>query len=118
MPAIEIGRVCIKRSGREAGKKCVIVGIIDKNYVVVTGPKTVTGVKRRRANIKHLELTEEKLKITKDATDEEIAALIKPEKKPEEKKPEVKPTEAKKPEEKKPVEKPKPPKKAKPKPKA
>ena len=29
MPAIEVGRICIKLRGREAGKKCVIVDIID-----------------------------------------------------------------------------------------
>ncbi|MEM4586827.1 MAG: 50S ribosomal protein L14e, partial [Desulfurococcaceae archaeon] len=30
MPAIEIGRVCVKTRGREAGYKCVIVDIIDE----------------------------------------------------------------------------------------
>ncbi|RLG55185.1 MAG: 50S ribosomal protein L14e, partial [Candidatus Hydrothermarchaeota archaeon] len=53
MPAIEIGRVCVKTAGREAGKRCVIVDIIDKNFVLVDGPE----VQRRRCNIKHLEPT-------------------------------------------------------------
>ena len=48
MPAIEVGRVCVKVAGRESGKKCVIVDVMDKSFVVVTGPKKVTGVKRRR----------------------------------------------------------------------
>jgi len=30
MAAIEVGRVCVKTMGREAGKICVIVDVIDK----------------------------------------------------------------------------------------
>lgn len=76
MTAMEIGRVCIKTAGREKGKKCVIVDIIDKNFVLVTGPKSLTGVKRRRANIKHLKPTEEKIKIKKGASDEAILKAL------------------------------------------
>jgi large subunit ribosomal protein L14e len=76
MPAIEVGRICVKTSGREAGKKCVIIDIIDKNFVLITGPKQLTGVKRRRANIKHLEVTEEKIKIKKGASDEEVLKAL------------------------------------------
>ncbi|MEM1684787.1 MAG: KOW motif-containing protein, partial [Nanopusillaceae archaeon] len=39
LPAIEIGRICVKLRGREAGRKCVIVDIIDENFIVITGPK-------------------------------------------------------------------------------
>jgi large subunit ribosomal protein L14e len=84
MPAIEVGRICIKTTGREAGKKCVIVDVIDKNFVLITGPKSATGVKRRRANVNHLTLTEESVKIKRGATDEEIAQTLSiPEKQPE-----------------------------------
>ncbi len=65
---IEIGRVCVKTAGREAGRKCVIIDIIDKNFVLIDGPK----VKRRRCNIKHLEPTNIKLNISKNASKEEI----------------------------------------------
>lgn len=54
MPAIEVGRICVKNAGRETGHKCVIVDIIDKSFVLVTGPKELTGVKRRRTNIEHI----------------------------------------------------------------
>ena len=77
MPAIEVGRICIKILGREAGKKCVIVDLVDKNYVLITGPKTVTGIKRRRANINHLEATQDKIEMNRGATDEEIAETLK-----------------------------------------
>lgn len=72
MPAIEIGRICVKSKGREAGRKCVIVDIIDDNFVLVTGPKDVTGVKRRRVNITHIEPTDKKIDIQKGASDEEV----------------------------------------------
>ncbi|MEM0453345.1 MAG: 50S ribosomal protein L14e [Sulfolobales archaeon] len=72
MPAIEVGRICIKLRGREAGKKCVIVDIVDNNYVVVTGPKELSGVKRRRVNIGHLEPLDKKVEISKGASDEEV----------------------------------------------
>jgi len=77
LPAIEVGRICVKILGREAGKKCVIVDVVDKNFVLITGPKTVSGIKRRRANITHIEPTSEKLEMKRGATDEEIAEVLK-----------------------------------------
>jgi large subunit ribosomal protein L14e len=77
MPALEIGRTCLKTLGREKGKKCVIIDIVDKSFVLVTGPKSVTGVKRRRANVGHLELLEEKVQIDRRASDEEVAEALK-----------------------------------------
>jgi large subunit ribosomal protein L14e len=59
MPAIEVGRICIKISGREAGEKCVIVEIIDDKFVEIVGSK----VKNRRCNIKHLEPVEQVIEI-------------------------------------------------------
>lgn len=76
MPAIEIGRVCIKTRGREAGRKCVIVDIVDERLVLVTGPKSLSGVRRRQVNIAHLEPLEQKIKIQKGASDEEVLSAI------------------------------------------
>jgi large subunit ribosomal protein L14e len=77
MPAFEVGRMCVKTSGRDAGKHCVIVDLMDKNFALVTGPKTVSGVRRRRVNVNHLKPLEEKIAIEKGATDEKIAELLK-----------------------------------------
>ncbi len=76
MPAIEVGRVCVKIAGREAGRKCVIVDIIDENFVLITGPKSLTGVKRRRVNIKHIEPLDKTIDIPKGASDEEVLKAI------------------------------------------
>ena len=59
MPAIEVGRICVKISGREAGEKCVIVEIIDDKFVEIVGSK----IKNRRCNIKHLEPVEQVIEI-------------------------------------------------------
>lgn len=77
MPAIEVGRICLKLTGREAGKKCVIVDIADKNFILITGPKAVSGVRRRRANINHVEPLQDKIAITRGASDEEITEALK-----------------------------------------
>jgi large subunit ribosomal protein L14e len=74
---MEIGRICIKTLGREAGKKCVIVDLVDKNFVLITGPKAITGIKRRRANINHLRITQEKIDINRGASDEEVTEALK-----------------------------------------
>ena len=76
MPAVEIGRICMKQKGRETGKRCVIIDVMDKSFVLVTGPKKITGVKRRRVNIAHLQLLQEKIDISRSASDEEITAVL------------------------------------------
>ena len=73
---MEVGRVCVKLTGRETGKKCVVVDVVDKNFVLVTGPKSVTGVRRRRTNVDHLEPTSELVELKKGAADEEVEKAI------------------------------------------
>jgi large subunit ribosomal protein L14e len=76
MPAIEVGRICVKMAGRESGRKCVIVDVMDKSFVLVTGPKTVTGVKRRRVNINHVAPTEDTIQVKRGASDDEVTQLL------------------------------------------
>jgi large subunit ribosomal protein L14e len=77
LPAIEIGRICVKLTGREAGRKCVIIDLTDKSFVMVTGPKSVTGIKRRRVNINHLEPLQDKIEIKRGGSDEEVTEVLK-----------------------------------------
>lgn len=63
MASIEVGRVCVKTAGREAGEKCAVVEIIDENFVEVIGE----AVKNRRCNINHLEPTTETIDVSGDA---------------------------------------------------
>lgn len=66
------GRVCLKIAGREAGRYCVILKKMDENFVLVTGPKLLTGVKKRRCNIEHLEPTEHKVEVKEGAKEEDL----------------------------------------------
>jgi len=95
----KIGRLCLKIAGRDAGLKCVVIDVIDSNYVLIDGQ-----TRRRKCNIKHLEPLDKVLKVKKglghsDVVNElkkqgiEIKEIIKRKKKaaakPEEK-PEIK----------------------------
>lgn len=77
LPAVEVGRICVKLLGREAGRKCVVVDVTDKSFVLITGPKEVTGVRRRRANINHVEPLQDIIEIKRGASDEEIIEALK-----------------------------------------
>lgn len=76
MAVIEPGKICVKISGREAGKRCVIIEIIDKNHVLITGPPNVNKVRRRKSNIKHLEITRNKIEIKRGAEDREVTEAL------------------------------------------
>ena len=76
MASIEVGRICVKLTGRETGKKCVIVDVVDKNFALITGPKSVTGIRRRRTNVDHLEPTAEMVELKKGATDDEVEKAL------------------------------------------
>ena len=75
MPAIEVGRICVKIAGREAGEKCVIVEVIDDKFVEVVG----TAMKNRKCNIKHLEPVDQTIEIKSEdveAIKKELEAAI------------------------------------------
>lgn len=74
---LEIGRVCLKIVGREAGKYCVVLKKLNDAFVLVTGPKFLTGVKRRKCNIEHLEALPYSLEIKEDASEEEVISAFK-----------------------------------------
>jgi large subunit ribosomal protein L14e len=74
MTALEVGRVCMKIVGREAGKYCVVLKKENDAFVLITGPKLLTGVKRRKCNIEHLEPLPYLLEIKENAADEEVIA--------------------------------------------
>jgi len=69
----ETGRICMKIAGREAGRFCVVVGKDkEKDFVLVTGPRLVTKVRRRKCNVRHLEPTPLKVSIKENSNDNEV----------------------------------------------
>jgi len=73
---ISVGRICVKTKGRDAGKKCVVVSIINDDFVLVTGPKKLTGVRRRKVNIKHLFPLPKHIRLPKDASDDAVLSAL------------------------------------------
>ena len=69
---IEIGRLCVKLAGRDAGKECLIVDIVDENFVLIDG-----NTRRKRCNVDHLEILPQKADIKKGASHEDVIAALK-----------------------------------------
>ena len=63
----EVGRVCIKIAGRDAGKIAVVVEKLKDGLVLVDG-----NVRRRKCNINHLEPSEKEIKIKKGASTADV----------------------------------------------
>ncbi len=58
MPLLEEGRVAVKKLGRDAGEKAVVVKVIDKNFVMI---RSHSRPKERKCNVKHLEFLSQKV---------------------------------------------------------
>jgi len=71
MSIFEVGRICVKLAGRDAGRKCVVVEQLDNTFVVVDGD-----VRRKKVNVKHLEPTEETIAVKNNATHEVVKAAF------------------------------------------
>lgn len=69
----EVGRLCVKTAGRDAGKKCVVVEVLGENYVLIDGE-----TRRRKTNIAHLEPLKEVLKLKKKASHDEVRKALEP----------------------------------------
>jgi large subunit ribosomal protein L14e len=67
----EIGRLCVKIAGRDAGLRCVVVGSVDDTFVLVDGQ-----TRRRKVNIKHLEPLDKVLSIESGASHEDVAKAL------------------------------------------
>lgn len=67
-----IGQVCIKLTGRESGRYCIIIDAVNDNFVTIDG-----NVKRRRCNIDHLEFLNKKINIAKGASTEQVLEALK-----------------------------------------
>ena len=69
---MKTGQLCVKLAGRDAGKKCVIVEVLDKNFVTIDG-----NVRRRKCNKIHLIPLKETVDIKKKASHSEVITAFK-----------------------------------------
>jgi len=70
-----VGRICIKLAGRDAGKYCVIVEVIDDTYVVIDGQ-----TRRKKCNVLHLDPTNKTVDIKEKASFEDVKSALEIEK--------------------------------------
>ena len=68
----QIGRLCVKLAGRDSNKKCVVVDVIDDNFVLIDGQ-----TRRRKCNIIHLEPLDGLVKIKKNASHDDVLKELK-----------------------------------------
>jgi large subunit ribosomal protein L14e len=69
---INVGQVCVKIAGRDAGKQCVVVQVLGNNRVLIVGE-----TRKKACNVSHLEPLPINLKLKKGATEKEIEAALK-----------------------------------------
>lgn len=67
MSIFEVGRLCVKIAGRDAGRTCVVVEAAGNGYVVVDGD-----VRRKKVNIKHLEPLNKTVEVKAKATHADV----------------------------------------------
>ncbi len=63
----EIGRLCVKIAGRDAGKTCVVVDKVDESNVLIAGE-----TRRRKCNVRHLEPLKKVIKIKKGISQSDL----------------------------------------------
>lgn len=71
MSIFQVGRVCVKIAGRDAGKKCVVVEEIGGHYVVIDG-----ATRRKKVNVKHLEPLADIADISSGATHDQVGKAL------------------------------------------
>ncbi len=69
---IEIGRLCVKTAGRDAGHTCVVVDVISEHTVLIDGD-----VRRRPCNPDHLEPLADTADVTKGASHADVEKAFK-----------------------------------------
>jgi large subunit ribosomal protein L14e len=69
--AFEIGRVCVKLAGRDAGCTCVIIDTLENGYVLIDGE-----TRRRKCNVMHLEPLARTIEIGKNSTHEAVCKAL------------------------------------------
>jgi large subunit ribosomal protein L14e len=68
----DIGRVCMKTAGRDAGKTCVIIDVLESQMVMIDGQ-----TRRRKCSVTHLEPLDKTVEISKNAANSEVVAALK-----------------------------------------
>jgi len=67
---MEVGQVCLKIAGRDAGKKCVVLSV-EKNLVLIDGE-----TRRRKVNVLHVFPINQTVNVKKEASHQEVVKAL------------------------------------------
>ncbi len=67
----DVGRICLKTAGRDAGNFCMVIKKLELPYVIVEGY-----TRRKKVNIRHLEPTDKVVEISEEATREKVIIAL------------------------------------------
>ncbi len=68
---MDVGRLCMKLAGRDAKQLCVVIDVLDDNFVMIDGQ-----TRRKRCNISHLEPLSTEFKLKRDASHQEVVKVL------------------------------------------
>ncbi len=71
----DVGRICVKLRGSDAGRRGVVVSSAG-DQLLLTGPRALTGVRRRAIARWHVEMTDRRVAVAPDASDDEVLAAL------------------------------------------
>ena len=66
-----VGSVCVKIAGRDAGKTCVVIEAAKSGFVVIDGE-----TRRRKCNVRHIEPTGQEVKVAANASHLEVMKAL------------------------------------------
>ena len=69
---LDVGRLCVKTAGRDAGKTCVIVDTLENDYLLVDGE-----TRRRKVSSSHVEPLDRTINVPKGASHEQVVHAFK-----------------------------------------
>ena len=69
---VDVGDIAVKVAGRDAGKLCAVIDIVDNKFVLIDGE-----TRRRKCNVAHLEFLGKKVKLKKGASSSDVLSSLK-----------------------------------------
>lgn len=73
MSLYNVGRICVKLAGRDAGEKCVVLSEAKDGRVLIGG-----ATRRREVNVNHLEPLNETVSVKVGASDSDLSKVLEP----------------------------------------
>lgn len=67
----DVGRLCMKVAGRDAGKYCVVVEVLDDHHVLVDGE-----TRRRKVNVMHVEPLNKTIELERGASHDDVKKAL------------------------------------------